>query len=580
MTVNPITHYIGSFIDEFALSGITDAVVCPGSRSTPLAVLCAAHPDISVHVQIDERSAGFFALGLAKAKQRPVLLICTSGTAAANFYPAVVEAHYSRVPIIVLTADRPHELREVGAPQAINQHFLFGNFVKFFTDSALPEESPQMLRYIRTLASRAAGEAQNRPMGPVHVNVPLREPLMPDLSDEPFGRMRTGRHVSVKTGTQSVDRESLSDVAEMLAEAEKGMIVCGELHSDADKENIIALSKALQYPILADPLSNLRNGVHDKSTVIDAYDSFLKDDELKRKLRPDVVIRFGPMPVSKPVFLWLKDDPAIQQIVIDEDGGWRDPTQASAHMIHCNASVFAEEIMGGLTAAARSSEWLEKWQFVNRRFREHLQTISSEDVSFEGNLYRILQHLVPENSSLFVGNSMPIRDVDTFFEKQDRPFRIYSNRGANGIDGVVSSAMGVCEGTKAPVTLVIGDLSFYHDLNGLLAAKKLGIPLTVILVNNDGGGIFSFLPQASEKTHFEDLFGTPTGLDFKHAAALYGGTYSCPASWDEFKTAYAPQADKPGLHLIEIKTDRQSRVQLHRDMLNEAVREVKKQWEL
>ncbi|MCP6683062.1 2-succinyl-5-enolpyruvyl-6-hydroxy-3-cyclohexene-1-carboxylic-acid synthase [Bacillus nakamurai] len=576
---NPITHYIGSFIDEFALSGVTDAVVCPGSRSTPLAVLAAAHPDINVHIQIDERSAGFFALGLAKARQRPVMLICTSGTAAANFYPAVIEAHYSRVPLIVLTADRPHELREVGAPQAINQHFLFGNFVKFFTDSALPEVQPQMLSYIRTLAGRAASEAGKRPMGPVHINVPLREPLMPDLSAQPFERMRSGRHVSVKTGIQSVDKESLREVTERLAGVEKGMIVCGEIHSNDEKQHIIALAETLQYPILADPLSNLRNGKHDKSMIIDAYDSFLKDEELKEALRPDAVIRFGPMPVSKPLFLWLRDDPSIEQFIIDEDGGWRDPTQAGAHMIHCHPAVFLEAVRSA-EGAMRHSDWLEKWQFVNDRFRLHLQTASMDDLSFEGNVYRQLQHLVPENSSLFVGNSMPIRDVDTFFEKQDRSFRVYANRGANGIDGVVSSAMGLCEGTQAPVTLVIGDLSFYHDLNGLLAAKKLGIPLTVILINNDGGGIFSFLPQASDKTHFEELFGTPTGLDFQHAAALYGGTYTCPDTWEAFRAAYEPQADKPGLHIIELKTDRTSRVQFHREMLQAAVREVKKEWKL
>ncbi|AQS45219.1 2-succinyl-5-enolpyruvyl-6-hydroxy-3-cyclohexene-1-carboxylic-acid synthase [Bacillus velezensis] len=576
---NPITHYIGSFIDEFALSGVTDAVVCPGSRSTPLAVLAAAHPDIQVHIQIDERSAGFFALGLAKARQRPVMLICTSGTAAANFYPAVIEAHYSRVPLIVLTADRPHELREVGAPQAINQHFLFGNFVKFFTDSALPEENPQMLSYIRTLAGRAVSEAGKRPMGPVHINVPLREPLMPDLSAGPFERMRKGKHVSVTTGMQSADQDALCHITERLAGTERGMIVCGEIHGEAEKQQIIALAEMLQFPILADPLSNLRNGEHDKTLIIDAYDSFLKDEEIKEALRPDAVIRFGPMPVSKPLFLWLRDDPAIEQFIVDEDGGWRDPTQAGAHMIHCHPSVFLEAVRSAETGK-RPSGWLEKWQFVNARFRSHLQAASMDDLSFEGNVYRQLQHLVPEGSSIFVGNSMPIRDVDTFFEKQDRSFRVYANRGANGIDGVVSSAMGLCEGTKAPVTLVIGDLSFYHDLNGLLAAKKLGIPLTVILINNDGGGIFSFLPQASDKTHFEELFGTPTGLDFRHAAALYGGTYTCPETWEAFKDAYQPQADKPGLHIIELKTDRTSRVQFHRDLLQAAVREVKKEWKL
>ncbi|QHZ48183.1 2-succinyl-5-enolpyruvyl-6-hydroxy-3-cyclohexene-1-carboxylic-acid synthase [Bacillus sp. NSP9.1] len=577
MTENPITKYIGNFIDELSLAGVTEAVVCPGSRSTPLAILAAAHPDINVHVHVDERSAGFFALGMAKAKRKPVTLICTSGTAAANFYPAVVEAHYARVPLIVLTADRPHELREVGAPQAIDQQFLFGNFVKYFTDSALPDIHPDMLAYIRSLAGRAAAEAVKAPFGPVHINFPLREPLMPNLDDEPFTRAKGSRHVSAVSGRASADQHELKALSEFISGTEKGVIVCGELPHAEAIPHILSLSKALGYPILADPLSNLRNGSYSKETVIDAYDSLLKDEGMKGTLRPKLVIRFGPMPVSKPLFQLLKQNPEIVQIVVDPDGGWRDPTQQGAHMVQAEEREFAAFVEASVSEE-RPGGWLEQWQFANRRFRHHLRNLEAEDLTFEGNVYRHLQHYIPENSSLFVGNSMPIRDVDTFFENQDRSFSIFANRGANGIDGVVSTALGIYAATKEPVTLIIGDLSFYHDLNGLLVTKTLGIPLTVVLVNNDGGGIFSFLPQSAEETYFEQLFGTPTGLEFEHAARLYGGRYHCPESPAHFKDAYLSAVDRPGLDIIEVKTKRDDRVPHHRRMLDAALDQMKEEW--
>ncbi|TWN78542.1 2-succinyl-5-enolpyruvyl-6-hydroxy-3- cyclohexene-1-carboxylate synthase [Bacillus paralicheniformis] len=578
MTENPITKYIGNFIDELSLAGVTEAVICPGSRSTPLAILAASHPDINVHIHVDERSAAFFAMGMAKAMRKPVALICTSGTAAANFYPAVIEAHYSRIPLIILTADRPHELREVGAPQAIDQQFLFGNFVKFFTDSALPDSHPEMLAYIRSLAARAAGEAKKAPRGPVHINFPLREPLMPNLEDDPFQRLRNGSHVAVESGRFRADRHQLEALSALIKETEKGMIVCGELQDDNAKAHIVSLSQAAGYPILADPLSNLRNGSHSKETIIDGYDSLLKEEQLKRELMPELVIRFGAMPVSKPLFQLLKQNPSIRQIVVDPDGGWRDPTQLSAHMLHCADEEIAAAVASAVHSEKRSDSWLEKWRFANSRFRALLRNLEAEDLTFEGNIYRNLQHLIPENSSLFVGNSMPIRDADTFFENQERSFRIFANRGANGIDGVVSTALGIYAATKEPVTLVIGDLSFYHDLNGLLVSKTLDIPLTVVLVNNDGGGIFSFLPQSAEERYFELLFGTPTGLEFEHAAKLYGGRYVCPESSAHFADAYLSSVNRRGLDIIEVKTKRDDRVEQHRRMLDSAMYEIRKEW--
>ncbi|WP_353854836.1 2-succinyl-5-enolpyruvyl-6-hydroxy-3-cyclohexene-1-carboxylic-acid synthase [Bacillus sp. Bos-x628] len=572
-----MTKYIGRLMDEFVQGGVGEAVICPGSRSTPLAMLALAHPEINPHVLVDERSAAFYALGLAKAKQKPVLLICTSGTAAANFYPAVVEAHYSRVPLIVLTADRPHELRDVGAPQAIDQQFLFGKFVKWFTDLALPEGSHTMLRYVQTVAARAAHTAVQEPKGPVQVNVPLREPLLPDMSIDPFQREKTETKKVLAAGQALPNDQVMSELKALIDQSTRGLIVCGELHEQEDQEAVLSLARAFHYPILADPLSNLRNGAAHQAYIIDAYDSLLKDEELQKHLLPDIVIRFGPMPVSKPLFKWLEKHDEVKQIVVDAAGGFRDPSLTATYIIQSHVSYFVDNVRNG-AGKHEDTTYLNSWQFVNSSFRAHLAHYSDEDLTFEGNVYRQLQHLVPKDSVLFIGNSMPIRDVDTFFEAQTKPFRLMANRGANGIDGVVSTALGTYAALKQPITLVIGDLSFYHDLNGLLAAKLMNIPLTVVLLNNDGGGIFSFLPQASNEPYYEKLFGTPTGLNFEYASKLYGGTYSKPTTKQEFHDLYLAHIKEPGLHLMEIETDRHSRVVKHRQMMDDILGEVKKEW--
>ncbi|KRU15730.1 MULTISPECIES: 2-succinyl-5-enolpyruvyl-6-hydroxy-3-cyclohexene-1-carboxylic-acid synthase [Bacillus] len=571
-----MTTYIGRLMDEFVQGGVQEAVVCPGSRSTPLAMLALAHQDINVHVLVDERSAAFYALGLAKASQKSVLLICTSGTAAANFYPAIVEAHYSRVPLIVLTADRPHELREVGAPQAIDQQFLFGKFVKWFTDLALPEDSQTMLRYVQTAAARANHMSMQEPKGPVQINVPLREPLLPDLSIDPFEREETDRKKVLATGQAFPNCDAISEIVTGMNRSKKGLIVCGELHTQKEKEAVLRLSKALHMPILADPLSHLRNGHEQADLIIDAYDSLLKDEALQQHLLPDMVIRFGPMPVSKPLFKWLEKHVDVNQIVVDAAGGFRDPGLSASYVIESDVAAFVDEVVNRADQREDTS-FLKRWQDANSSFRTHAAHYSDEDLSFEGNVYRQLQHLLPKESVLFIGNSMPIRDVDTFFEAQLKPFRMMANRGANGIDGVVSTALGTYAALKQPVTLVIGDLSFYHDMNGLLAAKLMDIPLTVVLLNNDGGGIFSFLPQASEEPYYEKLFGTPTGLNFEYASKLYGGTYAKPSTKQEFHDVYKAHIEEPGLHLIEIETDRHSRASKHRQMMDDILKEVKKE---
>ena len=566
-----LTIYAASFVDELALNGVKHAVVSPGSRSTPLALLLARHPDIKVHLNIDERSAGFFALGLAKSERAPVALLCTSGTAAANFYPAVVEAYHARVPLIVLTADRPHELRDVGAPQAIDQLRMYGTHVKWFAEMALPEQTEPMVRYARTMSARSASTAAQAPCGPVHLNFPLREPLVPDMAAALacFGNEAA---FETETGALSLSPSQLQKVSMTAEHAAKGIIICGVIDQPGFSEAVTALAEKLKWPVLADPLSQLRSGSHQKDNVIECYDTFLRDAGIKEAFNPDAVIRFGGMPVSKPLLLFLKQHSTAKHIVVDGGGGWREPAGLAADMIHCDEILFCRGLEAALPENDKT-EWLSAWQSVNEVSRSALSSIRDVKELDEGKLFLLLNELMPENVRLFSGNSMPIRDLDTFTFSGNKAVRYMANRGANGIDGVVSTALGV-SAAEEPAVLVIGDLSFYHDMNGLLAGKLHRLNLTIILINNDGGGIFSFLPQAEEKEYFEMLFGTPHGLDFSHTADLYGAKYQKPGSWEEFTAAFTESFTVPGLKIIEITTDREANVLRHRKLWDSVSREI------
>lgn len=570
-----LTAYAASFVDELAQNQMKHVVVSPGSRSTPLALLLVEHPDIKTHINVDERSAAFFALGLAKALKEPVGLLCTSGTAAANYHPAIIEAFYSRVPLVVMTADRPHELRDVGAPQAIDQINLYGKQVKWFVEMALPENSDEMIRYARTIGARAVATASMEPSGPVHLNFPLREPLIPNLKQaEEYRHNKVTPTVMIDTGIRSLTPSQIEALTSTLSQAKQGIIVCGELRNPEMKEAIIALADKLAFPILADPLSQLRSGTHEKDGIIEAYDTFLRDDVAKAAFQPDVVLRFGAMPVSKPLLLFLKKQKQAMTLVIDGGAGWREPAGLATSMIYCDEMDFCHRIGENLTRATERN-WLGLWQSINEATKHALASIRDDVELSEGKLFSLLQDLMPAGSTLFVGNSMPIRDLDTFFLNNDKKIKTMANRGANGIDGVVSTALGVSTVSENTV-LAIGDLSFFHDMNGLLAAKLQKQKFTVLLINNDGGGIFSFLPQANEKEHFETLFGTPHGLDFSHAASLYGGTYNKVQTWEELKQVFTESFEVPGLKIIEVPTERESNLQTHRNLWSFVSQEIKK----
>lgn len=570
-----LTRWVGALTDALVRGGVSQFVVCPGSRSTPLALAVARHPGARVRVHMDERSAAFFALGMAKQLGGPVALLCTSGTAAANFLPAMTEADLARVPLLVLTADRPHELRDNGAPQTIDQVRIFGGATRWFSDLPLPEATPELLRYARALAARAIAASRGAPAGPVHLNLPFREPLVPDrvLLAEIYAAGAVP--VTVTTGTPRLAAMEVAALATRLRQTERGLILCGPECPPALAPAVVALAEALSYPILADPLSGVRCGPHDRSLVLSAYDAFLRDERFASRYGPEVVLRFGAMPTAKPVLQLLQRHPSAWTIVVDGGGAWREPTSLALEHLRCDEIWLCAALVEHLgspvadqATAARertSSSWARAWTAADQLARQAITAALGERAAIsEPGVFAELGALLPDGATLFVGNSMPVRDCDTFFPAVERRVTIMGNRGANGIDGLVSTALGAAAAGAGPLVLALGDLSLYHDSNGLLAAALHGLSATIVLINNDGGGIFSFLPQASERDQFEALFGTPHGLEFRHLAALYGARYTRAEHWEEFRTAVTEGISGGGLHLVEVRTERARNVADHR----------------
>ncbi len=578
--IERLTRYTANFVDELARRGITDVVISPGSRSTPLAMMFTEHPSIKEWVVIDERSAAFFALGIAKQSRRAVAIVCTSGTAAANYFPAVVEAYHSRVPLIVLTADRPHELRDIGAPQAIDQIKLFGGFVKWYHEMALPEASATMLTYARNRAAQAVHNAMEENQGPVHLNLPFREPLTPDFTLDhlwdPVGEKMTEQRITSFQGKKQLSEGAISLLLRRLKEYKKGVIVCGPQTDPEFKEAVTALAEQWQIPVLADPLSQVRCGSHGKSVVIEGYDAFLRHKEIRKRLIPDFILRFGAMPVSKPYLFYVQAHGDAAQFVVENETGYRDPAGNRTEFIYADAAGLCRDLLREGKELTFDSEWLQQWQWMNEVAQKHLWSGREERVT-EGEAIRALVEATPDDSCIFAANSMPIRDVDTFLKTTDKKIEILANRGVNGIDGLLSTGMGAAVSGK-PVTIVAGDLSFFHDMNGLFIAKRYQLNVTILLINNNGGGIFSFLPQATEAKHFEALFGTPLDIDFRHAVFMYGGKYASAQTESEVKQLLEESYKEEGLHVIEVRTNREENASWHRKKWNAVTAEILENW--
>jgi len=550
-------------VDELARGGLREVCIAPGSRSTPLAIAFAEQPEITVYSHIDERSAAFFALGLALAKERPAALLCSSGTATANFFPAIIEAYHARVPLLVLTADRPHELRASGANQTVDQVKLYGEQVLWSFDAALPESapSPAVVRSLRTLAARALAIAAGMPRGPVHLNFPFRKPLEPTPVPGDVAEVDDPRPAGIPftrwlRGRLAPSASQIALLTDALRAAKQPLIVCGPRCPSGDfVEQVAGLARASGTPLIADPLSGLRFGPQvEAAPIIGGYDLGLRAFEGWPS--PDLVVQFGAVPASQSLEDYLSAAGAAQWLQVSEDGTWLDPNHRSAIFLHADPALLCAEAARQLEAdpPARDAAWLKRWQAMEEAVWSSLVGGGARDF-FDGAVVAAAVELLPDPAALFVASSLPVRHLEAFAKPSTKCIRVFANRGASGIDGTISSALGVAAASGLPLTLLTGDLAFYHDMNGLLAIRRCAVPATIVVINNDGGGIFYRLPVSEFDPPFTELFVTPHGLTFEHAAALYGLRYVRADERTAFERAFQQSQRENIATLIEVRTD-------------------------
>jgi len=562
---NRNTALASAMVEELARCGVRNAALAPGSRSTPLALALWRQPAIDIAVIVDERSAGFFALGAAQATGQPTAVLCTSGTAAANLHPAVCEADEAGVPLIVLTADRPPELRAIGAGQTIDQLKLYGSAVRWFCEVGTHEADDEGLLHFRSVACRAYAAARGEPRpGPVHLNVAWRDPLGPEprpgdvtaTSDLALAGRGERPLAAVAAGAPVPDDALLDELAERLSDSPRGLILAGRQLDDRLAGPAANLAAAAGYPILAEPTSQLRLG--QPASQAWTYDAIAR--LRPSALQPELVIRFGDMPTSKALRQWLASLPELRQIVVDPTFGWNEPSNRAETIVRAEARSVASglaERLGG-----RQGEWRTAWLDAGERAATAIQDeLSTFDEPTEPGVHAALARLFQDGELVYTASSMPIRDQEAFVPAGPARVRFLCNRGANGIDGLISSGIGAAAASGNPIWIVTGDLGLYHDMNGLAALREASADVRIVVLNNDGGGIFEFLPQAEqvEREEFEALLGTPLGLEPARIAALYGLPHVRVEGLDELEDV----AGK-GTAMIEVPVDRRRNVEVHR----------------
>ena len=594
--MNPNIYWSQLFVDALAQAGLTAVVISPGSRSTPLTLAFDAHPNIEVFLHLDERSAGFFALGMALAKDAPVALVCTSGTAVTNYFPALTEAFMSHIPLLVLTADRPPELRHSGANQTIDQVKIYGDQVLWSVDAPLPEKDAPavVLRHLQTLAARAYATANGLRKGPVHVNFPFRKPLEPEMLNAERGMMNESPPIhhssfTIQHGTLAPTRAQLNDLADAINRHERGLIVCGPRCPGGNFPAAVAgFSQISGYPILADPLSGVRWGRHVNGTAVSgAYETYLQQDPGWPE--PEVIIRFGAVPTSKWLNNYLGRINPAQRIHVRENGVWADDSHLTTTFLRVNEELFCYELAHQITPRMQTG-WTKRVMATEtavwRTLDQHLYA-----PYFDASAIADTVAALPDNTNLFAGNSLAVRHVDQFARPSTQHLHLYGNRGASGIDGNTSTALGIAAASKQPTVALLGDITFYHDLNGLLMLKDEGRrmkdetavhhspftihhspfpPVTIVLLNNNGGGIFHRLPVRAIEPPFTDLFITPHGLDFSGVIQMYGLAHIRPQSRAEFQASLRESIRSSTPTVIELQTDG-SEDDVRRRELNEII---------
>ncbi|GAB3061683.1 2-succinyl-5-enolpyruvyl-6-hydroxy-3-cyclohexene-1-carboxylic-acid synthase [Salinicoccus sesuvii] len=536
-----LTYQVFTLMDLLQSHGVREVVISPGSRSTPIALAAELHPDIRTYIHPDERSAAFFALGLSKNDRSPIGLICTSGTAAANYTPAMAEADLSHIPLVALTADRPHELRDVGAPQAINQQNMYANYVRYYTELPIADGHPSHSDMLETKILQCSQFFSGVDCGPVHINIPIREPLMPDMARTDLFH-RTAKTVAQHGITLSSN----------LSFEGQGLVFIGE--TTENLENICSILDRENLTVVADPRQHMRRMLPGVITHHDLIFSNMNDAQFERlEAEVDFIIRIGEPLTSKVTNQFLTKTHIAQYLFSEYQQLKTFPLTPQAVHIGPIGALFENTVFTAHGAGPK--HWLTE---LDHRIGNRIEAYIS-DYEDEGRfMYEIIRYTDPDRA-LFLSNSMPIRDGERYDLANTQ--KIYANRGANGIDGVVSTALGMAQKTR--ITLIIGDIALYHDMNGLVISKLEDIDITIIVFNNNGGGIFSFLPQSEDKDHFERLFGTPLDLDFSHVAKLYGFNY---ASADRVQDVTSELMNRSGRNIIEIKTDRAVNVASHQKL--------------
>lgn len=560
---NRAFYWATLFMRGLYAHGLRHVILSPGSRSTPLTLAFAAFRDIKKHVVLDERSAAFMALGIGKATGKPAALVCTSGTAAANYYPAVVEARMAGVPLLVLTADRPPNLRNIGAPQAIDQVKMFADYPVFFHDAGEPQFDRQDIQRLHLL-SRQALQASLQQQGPAHINFPFRKPLEPEPA---FYQDVEAQNRQLKDDAKdyTLQTEIRYDncLQESINRAQKPLVIVGpEVPGRQHSQKLLQWAEEGGMPVVAEPGSVQIE--HASPNLVDSYDALLRGKEPLNSLRPDLILRFGQQPVSKALEIALSTWHEVDHLHFSSSRSWQDATASAGNHLPFDASLFDQ-----IKPAAVNPAWMKQWQEADDRIRNHRDTLFKQDDPLtDGAVYHATLPLVPEQSNIFLSNSFPVRDMALFGGVPQPHHRVFVTRGASGIDGILSSAIGSTLASGRPGTLFIGDLAMLHDANALLSTRMLEQPLVAIVLNNGGGNIFRMLPIADHKAVFHPYFETPQQADFEKLAETYDITYSKAGSGDELCKQYNDSINRPGLHLLECRTDSDRSMEQRRSLWN------------
>ena len=575
------TLWAGGLADELARCGVREVVLAPGSRSTPLVTAFARDGRFRMRVHLDERSAAFFALGVGKASRWPAVLVTTSGTAAANAFPAVVEAASSETPLLVLTADRPPRLRGADANQTIDQVRLFGPYPRAFFELGVPTLEPADLRWLRTVACRAAAAAAGPPGGPVHINCAFDKPLEPVegagermAAEHPLaahGRPDGEPFVRVRWASPAPPADELEELAEALRAAERGVVVAGP---SADPARVgpaaSRLAAAAGFPLLADPLSGARFGPASGALRVAGYDLVLGDEGVRERLAPSLVVRVGQSPTSAALQGWLRHHNGVRHVLVDAGARWLDHEALVTEAYRWEPAAALEALAGALDAPPPASSWLAAWSAASEAAR--CAAADSGDDDHEGRVLGAVTRAAAAGSALLVSGSMPVRDLDAYGAPREEPLMALGNRGASGIDGVVSTACGVAAAWDGPTVCVLGDLALFHDQNGLLWTREADVEVVFVLIDNDGGGIFHMLPVRGHEPHFTPYFATPHGLDFRHSAELFGLPLQ-DVETSAVGEAVASAMGAGGSRVLRVRTDRE-RNRLAHERVREAAREA------